>query len=141
MAAARDGLFPESFGRMARFGTPALGICLSSLIVTALILMNYSQGLVDQFTFVVLLATLAALLPYLVCALARIVLSLRDRDASSAGALDIAVAAGGALFAGWAIVGTGAGAVLWGTALLLAGMPVYVWLRSRRRGATEAGAG
>jgi APA family basic amino acid/polyamine antiporter len=141
MAAARDGLFPGSFGRITRFGTPALGICLSSLIVTALILMNYSQGLVDQFTFVVLLATLAALLPYLVCALARIVLSFRDRDAPSAGALDIAVAAGGALFAGWAIVGTGAGAVLWGTALLLAGMPVYVWLRSRRRGATEAGAG
>lgn len=146
MAAARDGLFPASFGRIARFGTPALGICLSSLIVSALVLMNYSRGLVDQFTFVVLLATLAALLPYFVCALARIVLALRferpgDHVTPSAGTLDVIVAAGGALFAGWAIVGTGLVTVLWGTALLAAGLPVYLWLRRRRAGAVEAGTG
>lgn len=133
LAAARDGLFPTSFGRLSRFGTPALGICVSSLIVTALVLMNFSQGLVDQFTFVVLLATLAALLPYLVCALAHIVLTVRKREPGAARALGVVVAGGAALFAAWAIVGTGAGTVLWGAVLVLAGVPVYVWLRRRPR--------
>jgi basic amino acid/polyamine antiporter, APA family len=116
--------------------TPAAGLCLSSLLVTVLVLMNFTAGLVEQFTFVVLLATLTALLPYLVCALARIALGVRERDRSLVSRLDLAVAgfgAGfGAGFAAWAIVGTGANAVLWGLALLAAGLPVYLWLRIRR---------
>ena len=43
-------------------------------------LLNSSETLVDQFTFVILLATLTALLPYAICALAEIMIYARDRE-------------------------------------------------------------
>jgi len=129
MAAANDGLFPKIFAERSRFGTPAKGIIISSLLVTALVLMNASESLVDQFTFVILLATLAALLPYLICATARIVISLRSQQPLSFIEKTVAVIA--ALFAFWAIIGTGSETIIWGLLLLLAGMPVYVLIVKR----------
>lgn len=132
MAAARDRLFPASFGRVSRFDTPALGIVISSILVSALVLMNYSEGLVDQFTFVILLATLTALLPYLLCALARIALAVRDRDGQHLTRLDFTVATIAAAFSTWAIIGTGMEAIAWGSVLLIVGLPVFFWIRRTR---------
>jgi len=133
LAAARDGLFPAAFARLSRRGTPATGIIRSSVLVSVLVLMNYSAGLVEQFTFVILLATLSALLPYLMCALARIWLAVHDSGGVAVSRLDLAVAAAATLFAAWAIVGTGADAILWGGVLLLLGLPVYALMRRERR--------
>jgi APA family basic amino acid/polyamine antiporter len=142
MAAAKDNLFPAAFGKVSSRGTPAIGIVLSSLLVSVLVLMNYSAGLVEQFTFVILLATLSALLPYLMCALARIVLAFRQEEREkergergvSLSGLDLAVAGIAVLFAAWAIVGTGIEAILWGGILLLLGLPVYLMMRRSSRG-------
>lgn len=129
MAAARDGLFPAAFGRLSRRGTPATGIIISSMLVSVLVLMNYSAGLVEQFTFVILLATVSALLPYLVCALARISLAVRGDGRVGVSRLDLGVAVIAVLFSAWAIVGTGGEAIRWGGVLLLLGLPVYVVVR------------
>jgi APA family basic amino acid/polyamine antiporter len=91
--------------------------------------MNYSEGLVDQFTFVILLATLTALLPYLMCALARIALAIRDRERNLLTAFDFAVAAIASAFATWAIIGTGFQTIAWGFLLLAIGLPVFAWIR------------
>ena len=37
--------------------TPVFGLIVSSLLVTALVLMNYTKGLLDAFEFVILVAT------------------------------------------------------------------------------------
>ncbi len=133
MAAARDALFPEVFGRLSKRGTPATGIVLSSLLVSLLVLMNYSAGLVEQFTFVILLATLSALLPYLLCALARITLALRGGSRTALSRLDLMVAGIAVVFSAWAIVGTGVEAIGWGGLLLLLGLPVFGWMRWQRK--------
>jgi basic amino acid/polyamine antiporter, APA family len=129
LAAAKDQLFPASFGTLSRYGTPALGITISSTLVSALVVMNYSKGLVDQFTFVILLATLTALLPYLVCALSRIVLALRAGDGRLVSRLDYAVAVLASAFSTWAIIGTGVESIIWGCVLLAVGLPVFFWIR------------
>ncbi len=126
MAAARDGLFPQFFARQSRHGTPAAGILFSSLLVSALVLMNSSASLVNQFTFVILLATLAALLPYLICALARIAIAWRSAARLSSAQLAVTVLA--ALFSSWAIVGTGSETIVWGSVLLVTGVPVYFFM-------------
>lgn len=131
LAAAQDRLFPRSFSRVTRFGTPAVGIVVSSVLVSALVLMNYSAGLVDQFTFVALLATVSALLPYLLCALARITLAWRERQSQPIGPFGFAVAGLATAFSAWAIAGTGATTVMWAAVLLVAGLPVFWWLRRR----------
>jgi hypothetical protein len=40
-----------------RSGTPVVGLIISSGLITALTMLNYSASLVEQFTFVILLAT------------------------------------------------------------------------------------
>ena len=53
-AASRDGLFPEIFSRTNSNGVPYMGIIISSLLITVLMLMNYTKGLVETFTFIIL---------------------------------------------------------------------------------------
>ena len=133
MAAARDGLFPSVFGKMSRRGTPVAGIVISSLLVTGLMALNFTASLVDQFTFIILLATLSTLVPYVFCAISELVMFTRDRERFSgerlAGASVIAVLA--LTYSLWAIVGTGMRTIIWGAVLLAAGLPIYAWQRRK----------
>ena len=60
--------------------TPVFGLVASSVLVTALMLMNYTKGLVDAFTFVILLATLTTLVPYAYSAAAQAYLYVTERE-------------------------------------------------------------
>ncbi len=135
LAAARDGLFPSVFGKVSARGTPVPGLVLSSLLITALLALNYTSSLVEQFTFIILLATLSTLVPYLFSAVAEMVMFAREWRGlparSSVGAVMVTVLA--LLYSLWAVVGTGGETVFWGSMLLLAGLPVYGWQRWTRR--------
>lgn len=134
-AAAKDKLFPSFFGRLSLKGTPAAGLIISSILVTVLMVMNYTKGLVEKFTFIILLATLATLVPYVLSALVEIVVFAKKREASSRGkfirAMFIAVIA--LLYSLWAVWGIGLETILWGAALLLIGIPVYIYLKKELR--------
>ncbi|MGK2859345.1 MAG: amino acid permease, partial [Thermoanaerobaculia bacterium] len=80
-AAARDGLAPPAFGRLSKNGTPVVALVATSAIVTVIVLMNYTRGLVAMFTFLILLATLMTLVPYVFSSMALLVLA-RERSAS-----------------------------------------------------------
>ncbi len=129
MAVARDGLFPAVFSRLSARGTPVPGLVISSLLITGLMALNFTESLVDQFTFLILLATICTLIPYVFSAVSELVIFSRDRDQFSgerlAGASVIAVLALG--YSLWAILGVGRHTVLWGLLLLLAGVPIYWW--------------
>lgn len=129
-AVAADGLFPAAFARTSSRGTPARGMIIASTLTSALIAMNYTRGLVELFTFIILLATLSVLVPYVFSSLAGFLLQRQDpRMRMSAGASTVAALAFG--YSLWAIGGAGAEVVYWGFLLLLAGLPVYVWLGKR----------
>ena len=80
MAAANDGLFPAIFARKSSNGTPVVGLVASSALITLLVLTNYTRGLVDFFTWVILLATLTALVPYAYAAMAEVMLFITERE-------------------------------------------------------------
>jgi len=126
MAAAKDKLFPESFGIESSYGTPVVAISISTVLVTLLVLLNYNENLVKQFTFVILLSTLMALLPYFLCALARLTIAIKTSTPLTL--LDVIVCLLGAVFALWMIMGTGMETVYWGLMAILAGLIVYVWI-------------
>jgi len=123
LAPALDGLFPKSFARLDKRGTPWFGLLLSSLLASALIASNYSRTLVALFTFTILLSTAATLLPYLITVLAW------WRIDNTSRAWRKAVAVGALAFSVWALIGTGMETLLWGGVLLLAGLPIYLWQR------------
>jgi basic amino acid/polyamine antiporter, APA family len=140
LAAARDGLFPKIFGRTSRSGAPVPGLIISSALMTVLIMMNYTASLVDQFTQIILLATLSILIPYTYTAAAQLMLMLTDRERFAPARLlrDGAIAILAFSYTLWAIAGAGADIVLKGFLLLLAGIPVYVWIRHRNAGPVPA---
>jgi basic amino acid/polyamine antiporter, APA family len=126
MAAARDGLFPRAFRRRTNRGTPGIALAVAGLLITALIIMNWSKGLVHAYTFITLIATLATVIPYAFCAMAALVVPGADLQARGARIRSsaIAILAFGVAFL--AAAGAGSDAVYWFMLLLLAGMPVYV---------------
>ncbi|MBI2213970.1 MAG: amino acid permease [Acidobacteria bacterium] len=128
-AAARDGLAPPRFGRLSANGTPALALVSTSVIVTVIVLMNYTRGLVAMFTFLILLSTLMTLVPYVFCSMALLVLA-RERSEAKRIPAGIVVLGGLAFaYALWAVGGAGKDAVFWGMILMLGSVPVYVILR------------
>ena len=142
MAAARDRLFPAGFGRTGRGGAPVFGLAVSSMLVTVLLAMNYTKSLVEQFTFIILLATLTTLVPDAYSAAAELLLLVTDRMRFSGRRLagDALVALLGFGYSLWAIAGAGYEVVFKGFLLLLAGIPIYVWMRWRAARAPTEGA-
>jgi APA family basic amino acid/polyamine antiporter len=135
LAVARDGLFPSAFARLSPRGTPVTGLIIAGVLTTGLIAANYSRGLVALFTFIILLSTLSTLVPYAFCSLASFLTAEpgadRRRRAIPAGAAVIAALA--FIYAIAAIGGAGQETVYWGFLLLLAGLPVYTFVVTRRR--------
>src|SRR3989344_1726359 len=108
-AAAQDGLFPQVFAKRFKNGSQVFGLLISSSLITALLLLRYGVSLVDEFTFIILLATFAALVPYIHTALAEVILLARDKSQYSKPHLIKAgiIAFFAFLYAFWAIIGAG----------------------------------
>jgi APA family basic amino acid/polyamine antiporter len=86
---------------------------------------------VNLFTNIIIIATLTALIPYAMAAAAEMYLFIVDRPSFSGVNLAknsvIAMLALG--YSAWAIWGAGFKPVTEGTMLLLAGIPVFLWVR------------
>ncbi|MEO5566723.1 MAG: amino acid permease [Luteimonas sp.] len=120
MAAANDGLFPKRFARCDARGVPVSGVVIGASLASLLVLFNYNRALVDLFTFILLLSTAGILLPYAACSAAWL------RDGRGGGRLAATLAL---IYSLYALFGAGAEALAWGVVLLLAGLPVYAWMR------------
>jgi APA family basic amino acid/polyamine antiporter len=136
LAAAEDGVFPKQFARVhGERRTPVFGLVVSSVLVSALMLMNYTKGLVDAFTFVILLATLTTLVPYAFSAAAQAYLYVTEPELFERKLFvrDVLVATLAFAYSVWAITGSGKDIIAKGFVLLLAGIPVYVYMGWRKR--------
>jgi len=135
MAMARDGLFPDLFARTRADGTPSTAVLISGGLAALLLVSSFTGTLVELYTKTVLLATLTAVVPYLFGAMTELRLALSQegdtRGAVSGATGRLVVPFAAFLYAMWAIVGAGQETVYLGFILLLAGLPVYVWLRRR----------
>ena len=132
MAAAVEGKVPATFGRLNSRGAPWVSLIFSGVLATVLLLMNYSRGMLDAFNFVMTMATLATLVPYLVCGLIELKASWR----SAKGWALIGIIA--AVYCVFAIYGAGLEALAWCLVLAVAGIPVYFFGKQKSAGAATA---
>lgn len=132
-AAAIDGLLPARLAALGPRGTPVVGLVFSSAMATVLIVMNYTEGLVQAFTNLILFATLATLLAYVFSSLAGLLFALREGDGDGARRRTgrVVISALAFVFSVVAIAGAGRDTVYWGFLMLVAGLPVYVAMRRR----------
>lgn len=126
LAAAKGNLFPAIFGKTNRRNSPAIGIVISSVLVSLLIIMNFSKGFVKAFEFMILLSTLTNLLAYLFSTATYALESLQDRKKW---AIILGTLAFG--FSIWAVIGSGQEVVFWGFVALLLGIPFYVLMKAK----------
>ena len=141
MAAANDGLFPKRFAKVhGERKTPVFGLVVAGIFISILMVMQYNASLVDQFTFVLLLATLTTLVPYAYSAGAQLHMMFSDRELFSGRKLfrDAVVASLALAFSIWAIYGAGYEVIAKGFLLLMFGVPVYVYMKYQRSKETHA---
>ena len=129
LAAATDKLFPAVFGRLNSRGVPTLGMSIGTVLISALIFMNFTKGLTDTFTFIVLLGTMTVLLPYLFSATAYGLMIMQNKFWKRQSLTKIFLAAIAFAYSMWAIAGSGEEAVYWGFIATLCGIPVFVWMK------------
>lgn len=134
-AVAKDKLFPPFFEKLNRKNAPSASLILSSVLISLIMMMNYTKGLVEQFKFVMLLSTLCSLLPFLFVSAGYVLIVMEKRPpAGIMGWLRVLIPAAFAfVFSLLAVIGAGQDIVFWGFVLLLAGVPFYVWNTWRRR--------
>lgn len=133
MASAKDQLFPRVFKKENKRGTPIVGLIIGSILSSMVMLMNYTEGLVKQFEFMVLLTTLCCLIPYVFTAASYALVKI-DKKLQAKGKFNTILLSSLAFaYSMWAIYGSGSDTVFYGFLLLLAGVPLYVLMKWNRK--------
>lgn len=125
-AIAVDKLFPQRFAKLNPAGSPAFSLIVAACVASALIVMNYTKGLLAAFETLILLSTLTTLLPYSASALSELVLQRRGADGGiPKDGKSMLIAFGALAFSIFAILGSGLEVAAYGIILLVVGYPVY----------------
>ena len=130
MAVALDRLAPAILGRRNKGNAPYISLLIVAVLSSVLLLANYSRGLIGAFTFLIMMSTLAFMVPTIVCSLAEFLHSWKSARGWSAIALITF------LYSVFAALGSGLEVVGWGLLFLLFGVPVFYLGRRKTRAVT-----
>ncbi len=128
LAAARDGLLPKVFTKLTKAGTPIYTYLLSGILTSALLLLNYTKGLINAFVFMAMLSTLSTLIAYAFCAIAEFKFAHRD-DKNNLRSNALLLSCGTFIYASFAIWGAGVEMIIYSMILILIGMPIYAYVK------------
>ncbi|PTM10262.1 MAG: amino acid permease [Bacteroidetes bacterium] len=129
MATARDNMFPRVFKKQNDKEAPYLGLIIGSVLSSIIMLMNFSEGLVDQFEFIALLTTLTALIPYFFVSAAYVIITINKKVFVHDKLKIVLLSTLGVAYSFWAIYGSGSDTVFYGFLLLLGGVPFYMLMK------------
>jgi APA family basic amino acid/polyamine antiporter len=133
MAAAKDNMFPRIFKKENKNGVPYLGLIIGSVLTSIILLIGMSDGLVDQFEFVVNLTVLTCLVPYLFVSASYIIVTIEKKLHLNKFFKTFILGSLGFAYSLWAIFGSGSDVVFYGFLLLLLGIPFYVLMQWNKR--------
>ena len=129
MTMANDRLFPKVFAKKNKKGFPYLSLLLGSILTSIVMTMNYTDGLVDRFEFLILLTTLSTLIPYFFVSVSYILFHVEKRLFKINSFRSVILGLFGSIYSLWAIFGSGIDSIVYGTILLLLGIPIYLILK------------
>lgn len=131
-AMSQDKVFPQYFARLNKVGAPGVAIVFSGILASVLVVMNFSEGLMGAFKTLILLSTLATMLPYVTSAMAELVLQKKEHSEYNKRKWSSFIIAFIALiFSIFALIGSGLMIALQGTILIAMGLPFYYWSKKR----------
>lgn len=129
-AIAQDKFLPAKLAELGEKNTPKMGLIVAGILSTLLVVMNFHKGLIAAYTIVILMSTLMVFLAYTGSVITSLYFLKKDRDSGKKIDFRMLAASIAALaFVLFAIFGSGLEAAFYSGLYLLAGIPVYFWLR------------
>jgi APA family basic amino acid/polyamine antiporter len=134
LAMSEDDLLPPIFKKKSKRDFPVIGLVVSSLFVSIVVIANASKGLVEMFTLLILVGTFLALISYLFSSLAEVLILIKskpqgwEKRVMKAFVLSLPAFA----FSAIAVYGAGMDIVFYGFLILILGMPIYVWSKIKK---------
>jgi amino acid transporter len=133
-------LLPKSLSKVSRRGTPVNALLVNGVLMTAIMLLAWATQEGSLYNFFVMLATMAYLVFYAFGAASEIVLSGKKIKPFSLGTFIKCslVSLVGLLYAIYTIYGSGAEYVFYGFLLMMAGLPVFIYVKLKAEAEREA---
>jgi arginine:agmatine antiporter len=123
---AERGLFPKFFRETNRNDVPVKGLIFTGVLMSIVLLMTASPDLAAQFQVIILMSVFASLLPYIYAVVALpIIMSSKKLNTGSTFRIYTLLALIGVVYSIFALLGSGANSIFWGTALIMTAIPLY----------------
>ena len=128
-AAADDGMFPQVFARLNRHGVPGAGLAIVGVLMTIVLFATMSPTIADQFSAIIDLAVILAVIPYIYASVAVVKVNFDHRVPRGTFQFYIALAA--VAYCLWTVIGGDPDTVVNAMVALLVSVPLYpFFLRS-----------
>ena len=125
---SNKGLLGKRFSKVNSKDVPYQTLIFSSIIVSMLILINYTKSLSTIFTYLILTSTFCSLMLYLFISFSEIIISFKKINFSRIirGILSL-------LFVMWLVIGVGYESIISGLILLSFSIPIYIYQKKYAR--------
>ena len=130
-AAADDGMFPQVFARLNRHGVPGIGLAIVGVLMTIVLFATMSPTIADQFSVIIDLAVILAVIPYIYASVAVVKVAFDHGVPRRTFRLYKWIAVGAVIYCLWTVVGGDPDTVVNAMVALLISVPLYpFFLRS-----------
>ncbi|HEY7615043.1 MAG TPA: amino acid permease [Gemmatimonadales bacterium] len=130
-AAADDGMFPSVFAKLNRHGVPGIGLAIVGVLMTIVLFATMSPTIADQFSVIIDLAVILAVIPYIYASVAVVKVTFDHGVPRATFRLYKYVAIGAVVYCLWTVVGGDPDTVVKAMVALLISVPLYpFFLRS-----------
>jgi APA family basic amino acid/polyamine antiporter len=130
VAAARFNLGPKAFTYLKRNNVAYVAFLTAGVAITLLLALSLNKSLIEQFNMIVVISTLAFLIPYFICCMGEFILLIKNLNQYTKHnwlkTLIITICA--SMYAFWTIIGAGKDNVFYGCLFFFSAFPMYVIL-------------
>jgi arginine:agmatine antiporter len=136
-AAADDGMFPKVFAKLNRHGVPGVGLVIVGVLMTIVLFATMSPTIADQFSVIIDLAVILAVIPYIYASVAVVKVAFDHRVPRSTFQLYKWIALGAVGYCLWTVIGGDPDTVVNAMVALLISVPLYPFFLRSMEAAAE----
>lgn len=113
-----------------------MAFIVAGVIITVILALTMQKSLMAQFNFIVVLTTLAFIIPYLVCCMAEFVMIMKNKKQYTTKTLTktLTITFLASIYSIWTIAGAGKNTIIYGALFFLSAFPLYAvfnWIKRR----------
>ena len=136
-AAADDGMFPQVFAKLNRHGVPGIGLAIVGVLMTIVLFATMSPTIADQFSAIIDLAVILAVIPYIYASVAVVKVAFDHGVPRRTFRLYKYIALGAVVYCLWTVIGGDPGTVVNAMVALLISVPLYPFFLRSMEAAAE----